>query len=270
MAVQRSTTATAPERHDLQYFEMFGNRGIYHKGWTAVTRHSDPVGRRPKAARASTTTSGSSTTARRTGPRRTTSRQSSPDKLRELQRLWLIEATKYNVLPTGRPHGRAPSMPEMMAGRPTTGQWADSQLLFGGMGRLAREQRRGERQEQDRSRSRPSWMMPDGGADLGVIIAQGGRFGGMSVSVPGRKGEVRLQRARPAGIFTTDVQTRPSPAGHTSDAHGVRVRRRRLTRAATSRHYDGQKVGEGRVERSVPDAFPPTKRRTSDMKPGLR
>ena len=32
----------AAERHDLQYFEMFGNRGIYHQGWTAVTKHSTP------------------------------------------------------------------------------------------------------------------------------------------------------------------------------------------------------------------------------------
>ena len=38
----RSTTPTAPERHDLQYFEMFVNRGIYHQGWTACTRHSTP------------------------------------------------------------------------------------------------------------------------------------------------------------------------------------------------------------------------------------
>ncbi len=34
--------AGAPERHDLQYFEMFGNRGIYHKGWSAVTKHRTP------------------------------------------------------------------------------------------------------------------------------------------------------------------------------------------------------------------------------------
>ena len=34
--------AEAPERHDLQYFEMFGNRGIYHKGWSAVTKHKTP------------------------------------------------------------------------------------------------------------------------------------------------------------------------------------------------------------------------------------
>jgi arylsulfatase len=33
---------TAEERHETQYFEMFGNRGIYHKGWTAVTRHKTP------------------------------------------------------------------------------------------------------------------------------------------------------------------------------------------------------------------------------------
>ena len=37
-----STTRRPPERHETQYFEMFGNRGIYHKGWTAVTRHRIP------------------------------------------------------------------------------------------------------------------------------------------------------------------------------------------------------------------------------------
>ena len=30
------------ERHDLQYFEMFGNRGVYFKGWSAVTKHRTP------------------------------------------------------------------------------------------------------------------------------------------------------------------------------------------------------------------------------------
>jgi arylsulfatase A-like enzyme len=32
----------AADRRETQYFEMFVNRGIYHKGWTAVTRHSTP------------------------------------------------------------------------------------------------------------------------------------------------------------------------------------------------------------------------------------
>jgi hypothetical protein len=34
--------ATAKDRHTTQYFEMFGNRGIYHDGWVACTRHSIP------------------------------------------------------------------------------------------------------------------------------------------------------------------------------------------------------------------------------------
>ncbi len=32
----------APETHVVQYFEMLGNRGIYHEGWTAVTKHRTP------------------------------------------------------------------------------------------------------------------------------------------------------------------------------------------------------------------------------------
>src|SRR6187549_59921 len=35
-------SANEADRHETQYFEMFCNRGIYHQGWTAVTRHSIP------------------------------------------------------------------------------------------------------------------------------------------------------------------------------------------------------------------------------------
>ena len=52
-----------------------------------------------RRCRRSTTTSGSSTTATRTGPRRKDLAKEMPEKLHELQRLWLIEAVKYNVLP---------------------------------------------------------------------------------------------------------------------------------------------------------------------------
>ena len=68
--------AAAAERHETQYFEMFCNRGIYHQGWTAVTRHSTPWVMAADARR-STTTCGSSTRPT-TGRRRTTSRPSSP------------------------------------------------------------------------------------------------------------------------------------------------------------------------------------------------
>ena len=34
--------ADAADRHTTQYFEMIGNRGVHHEGWTAVTRHGVP------------------------------------------------------------------------------------------------------------------------------------------------------------------------------------------------------------------------------------
>ena len=40
--VPASRIRRLPETHDVQYFEMFGNRGIYHQGWTAVTKHRTP------------------------------------------------------------------------------------------------------------------------------------------------------------------------------------------------------------------------------------
>ena len=91
-----------------------------------------PVGRRPRCRR-STTTSGSST-ARTTGRRRTTSPTDNPEKLAELQRLFLIEAAKYNVLPLD--DRRFERFNAELAGRPQLVS-GNSQLLFGGMGRLS-------------------------------------------------------------------------------------------------------------------------------------
>ena len=69
--------ADAPERHETQYFEVACNRGIYHKGWTAVTRHSTPWEFGARSPR-STTTSGSSTTPTATGPKPGTYRPTTP------------------------------------------------------------------------------------------------------------------------------------------------------------------------------------------------
>ena len=88
--------AKAAERHETQYFEMFCNRGIYHKGGPRDAARRAVAA--PTSAR-STTTSGSCTTPTPTGRRRRISPKSNPKKLAELQRLFLIEAGKYNVLP---------------------------------------------------------------------------------------------------------------------------------------------------------------------------
>ncbi len=57
-----------------------------------------------------------------------------PEKLHELQRLWLIEATRYNVLPLDDDPG--PRMNPDFAGRPVLIK-GNTQLLFGGMGHLS-------------------------------------------------------------------------------------------------------------------------------------
>ncbi len=58
--------ANAPSKRDTQYFEMVGNRAIYHDGWVAATTPPAPpweLGTRP--CRPSTNTSGSFTTSPR-------------------------------------------------------------------------------------------------------------------------------------------------------------------------------------------------------------
>src|SRR6202012_389217 len=126
--------AGAGERHETQYFEMFGNRGIYHKGWTAVTKHGTPwvlVGR--KTVPLDDDVWELYDTTKDWSQANDLSKQM-PEKLHELQRLWLIEATRYNVLPID--DRVVEKMNPDTAGRPVLIK-GNTQLLFGGMGRLS-------------------------------------------------------------------------------------------------------------------------------------
>ena len=100
----RCATARRPRRHDVQYFEMFGNRGIYHQGWTAVTKHRTPW-------KADTPPPFDDDVWELYGPDDWTQAHDlaaeNPEKLAELQRLWLIEAVEVQRRPTRRPRLRA-------------------------------------------------------------------------------------------------------------------------------------------------------------------
>jgi arylsulfatase A-like enzyme len=169
--------ADAEERHETQYFEMFGNRGIYHKGWTAVTKHKTPwilVGG-PMIAFDDDVWE-LYDTEKDWSQARDLSKEH-PDKLHELQRLWLIEATRFNVLPLD---DRAAErfLPEV-AGRPTLVK-GNRQLLFGGMGRLSESSVVGIKNKSHAVTAEV--IVPDGGVQ-GVIVAQGGSIGGWSLYV---------------------------------------------------------------------------------------
>jgi arylsulfatase A-like enzyme len=173
--------AGAAERHETQYFEMFGNRGIYHKGWTAVTKHGTPwvlVGRKTvpldddiwELYDTNTDWSQANDLSKQL-----------PEKLHELQRLWLIEATRYNVLPID--DRIVEKMNPDTAGRPVLVK-GKTQVLFGGMSRLSEN---AVINVKNKSHSvTAELVVPKEGAE-GVIIAQGANIGGWSLYAKGGK-----------------------------------------------------------------------------------
>jgi arylsulfatase len=239
--------AKAAERHDLQYFEMFCNRGIYHKGWSAVTRHSTPW-----AVTAKLPAFDDDVWELYDGSKDWTQARDlakeMPEKLHELQRLFLIEATKYNVLPLD--DRRIERLNSDMAGRPQLVK-GNSQLLFGGMGRLSENT---VLNMKNKSFSLTAEVeVPAKGAE-GVIIHQGGAFGGMSLYAKGGKAKFAYNFFG-LQTFTTEA-SQSIPAGK----HQVRMEFAYdgggLAQGGNvSLYYDGKKVGEGRLERTVPMAF---------------
>ena len=172
--------AKAAERHTTQYFEIFGNRGIYHEGWTAVTKHRTPwllvdAKMVPFDGDAWELYSDKDWTQSKNLAREM------PAKLQELQRQFLIEAVRYNVLPLDDRTGER--MNPDTAGRPTLIR-GKTQLLFGGMGRL------GENcvlSLKNKSHSVTAEIeVPPAGAE-GVIVAQGANIGGWSLYAKGGK-----------------------------------------------------------------------------------
>ena len=164
-----------------------------------------------------------------------------PDKLHELQRLWLIEAVKYNVLPLDD-RGIERLIPEL-AGRPTLIQGIRS-CSSPGMGRLSENS---VVNIKNKSFSVTADIeVPEGGAE-GMIIAQGGRFGGWSVYL--REGKAKfVYNVLGINEFATG-RHRPDPVRETSGPRGIRIRWRRPGKGGNvTLYYDGDPVGSGRVE----------------------
>jgi len=166
--------AKAAERHETQYFEMFGNRGIYHKGWTAVTKHRIPwilMGQKTVPLDDDVWELYSDKDWSQTND---LSKQM-PEKLHQLQRQFLIEATRYKVLPID--DRTTEKMNPDTAGRPVLVR-GKTQLLFGGMGRLNENC---VLNLKNKSHSVTAEIdVPATGAE-GVIVAQGANIGGWSL-----------------------------------------------------------------------------------------
>lgn len=95
------TNANAPSKRETQYFEMFGNRAIYHDGWVAATTPPVPpwlMGSKPLPEVVNGYQWELYHVADDYSENNDLAAQF-PEKLRDLQELFLVEATKYNVFP---------------------------------------------------------------------------------------------------------------------------------------------------------------------------
>jgi arylsulfatase A-like enzyme len=245
MAYSFEDAAVADQR-ETQYFEMFVNRGIYHKGWTAVTRHSTPW------IMATDLSPLDDDVWELYGPDDWTQARNvaaeNPDMLHELQRLFLIEAVKYNVLPLD--DRRVERFNPETAGRPQLVR-GNSQLLFGGMGRLSENSVVVIKNKSHAVTAEV--VVPEGGAN-GVIIAQGGAFGGWALYV---------HEGKPVYCYNLFGLQRFKVAGDTAippGEHQVRMEFAYdgggLAKGGTVILYlDGVKIGEGPIAATQPMIF---------------
>jgi len=239
--------ADAAERHETQYFEMFGNRGIFHKGWTAVTKHRTPweTGVVELPAFDDDVWELYDTTTDWSQAKDLASEY--PDKLRELQRLWLIEAVKYNVLPLDDRFAERAS--SEIAGRPELIK-GNRQLLYGGMGRLTESSIINYK---NKSHSVTAEIVVPEVAD-GVIVAVGGLIGGWSLYA--RDGKPKycynffgIERFVIEGSEEMSAGTHQLRMEFVYDGGGI------AKGGDVTLFVDGQHVGAGRVESTEPFIF---------------
>ena len=240
--------AKAAERHETQYFEMAGNRGIYHKGWTAVTRHRTPwlTGRVALPAFDEDVWELYDTNTDWTQSKDIA--KENPQKLHELQRLWLIEAVKYNVLPLDdrfaeRANPDIAGRPQLIVGT--------RQLLFNGMGRLSESSIVNMK---NKSHSVTAEVfVPSSGAQ-GVIVAQGGLTGGWSLYAKDGKPKY-CYNFYGVNRYTVEGTSQIPPGTHQVrmefkyDGGGL------AKGGAVTLFIDGKNAGGGRVGQTEPMVF---------------
>ena len=244
--------AEAPEFRTTQYFEMIGNRGIYHQGWTACTKHSTPW------IMIQTNPAWDDDTWELYSPddwsqahnlaKEMSGQPELAQKLHELQRLFLIEAVRYNVLPLDdRKTERF--VPEL-AGRPMLIR-GNTQMLYSGMQGLGENLVLNVKNKSHAITAQV--VIPKDGA-RGVILAQGGLFGGWSIYA---KDGCLTYCYNLLGLqYSKIIGKKEIPAGK----HQVRMELAYdgggLGKGATvSLYVDGEKTGEGRIERTEPFVF---------------
>jgi len=172
--------AKAPSRHATQYFEILGNRAIYHDGWLAGTVHR--AAWELKVRRPLEDDIWELYDTRSDFSLANDLAAKNPAKLKEMQDLFTQEAIKYSVLPlddrlTERFVAALVGRPDLMAGR-------NSLTVYQGMKGMSENVFINLKNKSHTITAEVE--IPKKGAN-GVLLAQAGRFGGWSLYLKGGK-----------------------------------------------------------------------------------
>jgi arylsulfatase len=169
--------AKARERHTTQYFEVAGNRAIYHDGWFARTIHKAPWEVKPRRS-LEDNSAWQLYDVRSDFSLANDLAAQNPRKLAEMQKIFLREAAKYGVLPMDdrvfeRLDAAAVGRPDLMGGRTSI---TLSEGMVGMMEAVFPNVK-------NRSKTITAEIEVPASGGNGTVIAQGGRFGGWSMYV---------------------------------------------------------------------------------------
>lgn len=238
--------ADAPEEHTVQYFEMFGNRGLYQDGWLARTVHKAPW--ESKASQTLQEDVWDLFNTKEDFSLANNLAADNPEKLKEMQDFFMKEAEKYHVLPIDdrlleRTNAEAVGRPTLLGNRKSVtyveGMRGMGVDIFIDL------------------RSKSYTMTADVEVDdkgQGVIVCQGGRFGGLSLY---------FKNGKPAfsynflGLGTVDIIANETlKTGKHTIVYDFKYDGDGLGKGGLGTLFvNGNKVAEGKLERTQPGVF---------------
>jgi len=241
--------AKAANRRHTQYFEILGNRGIYSDGWLARTVHRAPWELKPRAALNEDSWQLFDT--RNDYSLATDLAAENPARLSQMQALFMKEAAKYRVLPVD--DRSIERFNPAIAGRPDLMGPRTSLALYSGMTGMMENAFINVKNRS--STIIAEVQIPPGGAS-GVILAQGGRFGGWSLYVKDGKPTytynwIGLERYTVSGPEPLAPGKAVINLDFVYDGGGAGKG------GVASLSVDGKKVAEGRIAKTIPYVISP-------------
>ena len=238
----------APDRRTTQYFEIGGNRAVYHDGWLAGTIHKAPWEAAPRRPLAHDVWELYHVAEDFSMSRNLAAEN--PAKLEELKALFTQEAVAHHVLPIDdrtieRFDPKVAGRPDLMDGRNTL-------TVYPGMVSMAEN---AFINVKNASVTLTAEVEVDGDKPGGVLLAQGGRFGGWAFWV--REGRpmytynfLGLEAFRVAGTdaMTAGKHTLKMAFAYDGGTH-------RGAGGTATLFIDGKKVGEGTIGKTHPNVF---------------